>query len=48
MLCIVLAEALLRKLGGDTLSEIKQRFDQLPLGRLDDFAMANEPIIFWD
>ncbi len=48
MLCIVLAEALLRKLGGDTLSEMKQRFDQLPLGRLDDFAMANEPTIFWD
>ncbi|MFV1857799.1 MAG: chorismate synthase [Anaerolineales bacterium] len=48
MLCIVLAEALLRKLGGDTLSEMKQRFDQLPLGRLDDFVMANEPTIFWD
>ncbi|MFQ5922406.1 MAG: chorismate synthase [Anaerolineales bacterium] len=48
MLCIVLAEALLRKLGGDTLSEMKHRFDQLPLGRLDDFAMANEPTIFWD
>ncbi|GMR10449.1 MAG: chorismate synthase [Anaerolineae bacterium] len=48
MLCIVLAEALLRKLGGDTLSEMKQRFDQLPLGRLDDFVMANEPTILWD
>ncbi|MCZ6528752.1 MAG: chorismate synthase [Chloroflexi bacterium] len=48
MLCIVLAEVLLRKLGGDTLSEMKPRFDQLPLGRLDDFEMSNEPIIFWD
>ncbi|MFQ5943230.1 MAG: chorismate synthase [Anaerolineales bacterium] len=48
MLCVVLAEALLRKLGGDTLSEMKQRFDQLPLGRLDEFAIANEPTIFWD
>ena len=48
MLCIVLAEVLLRKLGGDTVSEMKPRFDQLPLGRLDDFEMSNEPIIFWD
>lgn len=48
MLCIVLAEALLRKLGGDTVSEMKPRFDQLPRGRLDDFEMVNEPIIFWD
>ncbi|TDI84976.1 MAG: chorismate synthase [Chloroflexi bacterium] len=48
MLCIVLAEALLRKLGGDSVSEMKPRFDQLPRGRLDDFEMVNEPIIFWD
>jgi len=48
MLCIVLAEALLRKLGGDSVSEMKPRFDQLPRGRLDDFKMVNEPIIFWD
>lgn len=48
MLCFVLTEALLAKLGGDTLSEMMQRFDQLPLGRLDDFALANEPTIFWD
>jgi chorismate synthase len=48
MLCFVLAEAMLEKLGGDTLSEMRQRFDKLPLDRLDDFAIANEPIIFWD
>ena len=48
MLCIVLAEALLRKLGGDSVSEMKPRFDQLPRGRLEDFEMVNEPIIFWD
>lgn len=48
MLCFVIAEALLLKLGGDTLLEMKQRFDQLPLGRLDEFAITNEPTIFWD
>jgi chorismate synthase len=48
MLCFVLAESLLRKLGGDTVSEMTQRFDQLPSGRLDDFNLTNEPIIFWD
>lgn len=48
MLCIVLAEALLRKLGGDTLSEMKPRFEELPTGRLDDFEMTDEPITFWD
>ncbi len=47
MLCIVLAEAMLAKLGGDTISEMKQRFDQLPLGHLEDFVMSNEPTIFW-
>ena len=48
MLCFVLAEAMLEKLGGDTLSEMTKRFDQLPLGQLDDFAITNEPINFWD
>jgi len=48
MLCMVLVEALLHKLGGDTLSEMKPRFDQLPTGRLDDFELTNEPITFWD
>ena len=48
MLCFVLAEALLEKLGGDTLPEMRRRFEQLPRNRLDDFEMSDEPETFWD
>ena len=48
MLCFVLAEALLESLGGDTLPEMRRRFDQLPRDSLDDFEMSDEPEIFWD
>src|SRR3990172_6824113 len=48
MLCFVLAEALLERLGGDRLPEMRRRFHQLPRDRLDDFEMSDEPEIFWD
>ena len=48
MICIVLAEALLDKLGGDTLNEMKTRFAALREADLEAFEMTNEPIQFWD
>jgi len=47
MVCFVLADALLEKLGGDSLAEIQPRFDSLRQSRLDDLSMLNEPTIFW-
>ena len=47
MVCFVLARALLEKLGGDSISEMKPHFEALRQARLDDLAMLNEPTIFW-
>ena len=47
MVAFVLADALLEKLGGDTLEELKERFDRLPRGRLDDFHLDARPHVFW-
>jgi chorismate synthase len=41
MVAIVLADELLRKLGGDSLDELRPRFDALRRGRLDDLPMDN-------
>lgn len=43
MLALVLADALLEKLGGDSLEEMRPRFEDLRLGRLGDFNLDNEP-----
>lgn len=48
MLCFVLAEALIEKLGGDSLGEMRHRFEALPRGRLDELDISDEPRIFWD
>ncbi|HLF25093.1 MAG TPA: chorismate synthase [Anaerolineae bacterium] len=48
MLAIALADALLEKLGGDALAELRPRFDALRQARLADLPMANEPIVFWE
>lgn len=48
MLCFVLAEALIEKLGGDSVAEMLERFNRLPRGRLDDLTVSNEPTILWD
>ena len=41
MVAIVLADALLEKLGGDSLAEMRPRYDALKRGELSDFAMHN-------
>jgi chorismate synthase len=47
MACLVLAEALLEKLGGDSLTEQKPRFEALRQARLEDLPLLNEPTVFW-
>ncbi len=47
MVCFVLADALLEKLGGDSLTEMKPRFATLRQMRLEDVLMKNEPQVFW-
>jgi chorismate synthase len=41
MMCFVLADALLEKLGGDSLDEMRSRFDTLRKMRLSDLPMDN-------
>lgn len=43
----ILADALLEKLGGDSLAEMKPRFEQLRRAHLDDLEMENRPITYW-
>jgi chorismate synthase len=47
MVAFVLADALLEKLGGDSINEMKPRFELLRKATLDDLAMDNFPHIFW-
>jgi chorismate synthase len=42
MVAFVLADALIEKLGGDSLAEMRPRFDALRQGRLDDLPMDGE------
>jgi chorismate synthase len=48
MVAFVLADALLEKLGGDSINEMKPRFELLRKATLDDLPMDNFPHIFWD
>jgi chorismate synthase len=48
MVAFVLADALLEKLGGDSLNEIKPRFESLRKATLEDLPMDNIPHIFWE
>jgi chorismate synthase len=47
MLMFVLADALLVKLGGDSLSEIMPRFESLNKLRISDFHMDGTPHVWW-
>lgn len=47
MVCLVLADALMEKLGGDSLDEMRPRFEGLRRARLDDLKMLNEATVFW-
>jgi chorismate synthase len=48
MTAFVLTDALLEKLGGDSLNEMKPRFDSLRKATLDDLPMDNIPHVFWE
>jgi chorismate synthase len=47
MIAYVLADALLEKLGGDSLAEIDPRFQALRKTTLTDLPMAGKPVTFW-
>jgi len=47
MTCFVLADALLEKLGGDSLAEQQPRFAALRQARLSDLPMLGGEILFW-
>lgn len=48
MMCFVLADALIEKLGGDSIAEMKPRFAILRQSRLEDLPMQNAPRQFWE
>ncbi|MGZ9224179.1 MAG: chorismate synthase [Anaerolineales bacterium] len=48
MVAFVLADALIEKLGGDSMAEMKPRFEVLRKARLDDLRMDNIPHVFWE
>jgi chorismate synthase len=48
MVAFVLADALLEKLGGDSLAEMKPRFESLRKATLEDLPMDNIPHVFWE
>ncbi len=47
MLAFVLAEALVEKLGGDALEEMRPRFQALRQARLEDLTMDGKEVVFW-
>jgi chorismate synthase len=48
MVAFILADALIDKLGGDSLNEMKPRFETLRKATLEDLQMDNIPHIFWE
>ncbi len=48
MVAFVLADALLEKLGGDSLAEMLPRFESLRKARLDDLPVDNTGHFFWE
>jgi len=48
MVAFVLADALIEKLGGDSMDEMKPRFESLRKARLEDLQMDNTPHMFWE
>ena len=48
MVAFVLADALLEKLGGDSMAEMKPRFEILRKATLQDLQMDNRPHVFWE
>jgi len=48
MVAFVLADVLIEKLGGDSMNEMKPRFESLRKATLDDLQMDNFPHVFWE
>jgi len=48
MVAFVLADALLEKIGGDSMNEMKPRFETLRKATLEDLPMDNIPHVFWE
>ncbi len=48
MVAFVLAEALIEKLGGDSMAEMLPRFEALRRARLEDLPMDGAPHVYWD
>jgi chorismate synthase len=48
MVAFVLADALIEKLGGDSLNEMKPRFETLRKATLENLQMDNIPHVFWE
>jgi len=48
MVAFVLADALIEKLGGDSLVEMRPRFENLRQARLEDLPMDNRPHVWWE
>jgi len=48
MVAFVLADALIEKLGGDALDEMRPRFEALRQARLEDLPMDNHPHVWWE
>ena len=48
MVAFVLADALIEKLGGDSMNEMKPRFESLRKATLDDLQMDGTPHVFWE
>ena len=47
VVAIVLADALIEKIGGDSLAEMRPRFEALRRATLDDVRMTGKPHVFW-
>jgi chorismate synthase len=48
MAAFVLADALIEKLGGDSIAEMAPRFTALRQTRLEDLSQDNNPIVWWE
>ena len=47
VMAVVLADALIEKIGGDSLDEMLPRFEALPRNKLDDFHLDNTEQTWW-
>jgi chorismate synthase len=47
VMAVVLADALIEKIGGDSLAEMLPRFAALPKNHLGDFNMSNTEQVWW-